>query len=126
MRGRGTKNWKLIRNSGNYFLTTLGQHGLSASPYLSTLCFSPCMLSFTTVHGRTSPLTLKFIHALMVLWSHLNSWEKIQFEASVCVWSSQLWWMKPKFHFRPHFYGRGVRTGHTTLRGRGKYTKRIS
>lgn len=94
MRGRGTKNWKLISNTGSYFLTTLGQHGLSASPCLPTSFFSLYMLSFTTVHGWTSSLPLKFIYLLMVLWSHLNPWEKIQFETSVYVWSHQLWLMK--------------------------------
>lgn len=94
-RGRGTRNWKLICYTSSCFLTAFRQHGLPASPYLSTSCFSLCMLSFTTVHGWTSPLPLKLIYSLMVLWSHLNPWEKSQFWASV---SSQLGGGKSRFH----------------------------
>lgn len=103
-RGRGTRNWKLSCHTSSYFLTALRQHGLPASTYLFTSCFSLCMLSFTTVHGWTSPLPLKLIYSLMVLWSRLNPWEKSQFWASV---SSQLWGGNQGFieHFRPYFDG---------------------
>lgn len=121
-RGRGTRNWKLICYTSSCFLTALRQHGLPASPYLCTSCFSLCVLSFTTVHGWTSPVPLKLIYSLMVLWSHLNPWEKSQFWASVSYVSYEGGNRGFIEHFRPHFDGRGEDAGHRVFRG-GMYAK---
>lgn len=75
VRRMGTRNWKLISNLGSYFLTTLGLHGLPASPYLSTSCLSLCMyVVFYHCAGLNKSSTFKFIysHGSVILFKPLG------------------------------------------------------
>lgn len=93
----GEGNRKLLSNSGGHFLNILGQHDLSASLV---------QFIFLYMHFVVLPLgTAEQVFRLIKSYIHscfcdpiLILWEKIQSEASVYVWSSQLSWTKPRFH----------------------------